>query len=149
MFKKYKLQIEKLVPKNQNEVVFFGDFNALSNKDDSSSLKKLDNDQRLIIYKNIAEKLLIPWNLSDIAKETNATHYTHFDVKTNTSSRIDFIFSNRAEEYQICKVNKNIISDHSPLMVSETNDNMRGQSYRKMNDVIFHPNSIFLCGGMA
>ena len=136
--------MEKIVPKNQDDVVFLGDFNALLSKKDSSSEKILDNDQRLITYKKLKEHILLPWNLSDIAVELKTAHHTHFDSKSNTASRIDFIFSNKVDEYKESRVLVSNNSDHSPLVASKSIRTIRGQSYWKLNEAVFEKNHRFV-----
>ena len=135
--------MRKNVPKNQ-EIVFLGDFNELLSKKDSSSEKILDNDQRLITYKKLKEHILLPWNLSDTAVELKTAQYTRFDSKSNTASRIDFIFSNKVDEYKECRILVSNNSDHSPLVASKNDRTIRGQNYWKLNEDVLEKNNRFV-----
>ena len=126
------------ISKSKTEkILLCGDFNSFENRTDTSSEKILRNDTRFYMHRFLTDKILKVYDLTDTAKVANNKEYTHRDKRTNTSSRIDYIYTNFPQmsfDFQIVDF---VLSDHKLLCVKTfQSKEKRGQSYWKLNDEI-------------
>ena len=126
------------ISKSKTEkILLCGDFNSFENRTDTSSEKILRNDTRFYMHRFLTEKILKVYDLIDTAKVANNKEYTHRDKRTNTSSRIDYIYTNFPQMSFDFQVIDFVLSDHKLLCVKTFQSiEKRGQSYWKLNDEI-------------
>ncbi|MEM6402862.1 MAG: reverse transcriptase family protein, partial [Cyanobacteria bacterium P01_D01_bin.116] len=125
-------------------LVLVGDFNCFKNKNHSTNSNLKNCDSRLTNFKKL-NQILTKYCLVDIAEILNSEQMTHFDKRTNQSSRIDYVFTTAPEYLNSIETDETNISDHKLLFANfAKGEEVRGRGTWKLNEDIMTSNSTLI-----
>ena len=133
--------------KNEDEktVMLMGDFNAFCNlKEDRKGPMlrgTIQKDHHIQIFKKL-KPTLDNLFMEDIGSYMNVKDHTHKCEKTQTTTRIDYIFCNKTEGIEDFKVHQRDLSDHSVVQITlqQSHEIERGPGQWRLNNNILEVN---------